>query len=130
MLAAQPPWSDLPVLLLTRAGADSQIAAQTLRTLGNVTLLERPVRVAALVSAVRSAFRARARQFQARAHLEEREAADERKNRFLATLAHELRNPLAPIRNSLQRPARSRRRRRPRCPPTRSWSARSTTWCG
>ena len=101
MLAGQPPWSDLPVLLLTRAGADSQIAAQTLRTLGNVTLLERPVRVAALVSAVRSAFRARARQFQARTHLEEREAADERKNRFLATLAHELRNPLAPIRNSL-----------------------------
>ncbi len=37
---------------------------------------------------------------QARTHLEEREAADERKNRFLATLAHELRNPLAPIRNS------------------------------
>jgi len=101
LLAGQPPWSDLPVLLLTRAGADSQIAAQTLRTLGNVTLLERPVRVAALVSAVRSAFRARARQFQARTHLEEREAADERKNRFLATLAHELRNPLAPIRNSL-----------------------------
>jgi len=28
-------------------------------------------------------------------------AADQRKNEFLATLAHELRNPLAPIRNSL-----------------------------
>jgi PAS domain S-box-containing protein len=28
-------------------------------------------------------------------------AADDRKNEFLATLAHELRNPLAPIRNSL-----------------------------
>ena len=28
--------------------------------------------------------------------------ADRRKDEFLATLAHELRNPLAPIRNSLQ----------------------------
>jgi signal transduction histidine kinase len=43
-----------------------------------------------------------------RAHLSERErteeslrVADRRKDEFLATLAHELRNPLAPIRNSL-----------------------------
>src|SRR5204863_6035752 len=28
--------------------------------------------------------------------------ADRRKNRFLATLAHELRNPLAPVRNAVQ----------------------------
>jgi signal transduction histidine kinase len=101
LLARQPPWSDLPVLMLTRAGADSHIAVTTVKTLGNVTLLERPVRVAALVSAVRSALRARARQYEARGYLEERETADRRKNQFLATLAHELRNPLAPIRNSL-----------------------------
>jgi CheY-like chemotaxis protein/two-component sensor histidine kinase len=30
------------------------------------------------------------------------EDADRRKNRFLATLAHELRNPLAPVRNAVQ----------------------------
>jgi len=30
------------------------------------------------------------------------QAADRRKNEFLATLAHELRNPLAPLRNSLE----------------------------
>ena len=71
------------------------------RTLGNVTLLERPVRVTALASAVRSALRARERQYQTRAHLHEREQADRRKDEFLATLAHELRNPLAPIRNSV-----------------------------
>jgi PAS domain S-box-containing protein len=34
--------------------------------------------------------------------VEELTAADRRKNEFLATLAHELRNPLAPIRNALQ----------------------------
>src|SRR6185436_4108265 len=39
---------------------------------------------------------------QARAHFVEREEADQRKDEFLATLAHELRNPLAPIRNAVQ----------------------------
>ena len=101
LLAQQPPWSDLPLLLLTRSGADSSTAMQATRTLGNVTLLERPVRVVTLGSAVTSALRARERQYQARALLEQRADADERKDRFLATLAHELRNPLAPIRNSL-----------------------------
>ncbi|HET9046673.1 MAG TPA: ATP-binding protein [Casimicrobiaceae bacterium] len=100
-LTRQPPWSDLPVLLLTRAGADSATASHALRTLGNVTLLERPVRISTLLSAVRSALRARGRQYRARASLEEREEADRRKNQFLAMLAHELRNPLAPIVNSL-----------------------------
>src|ERR1700756_2622735 len=33
---------------------------------------------------------------------EARKESDRRKDEFLATLAHELRNPLAPIRNSLQ----------------------------
>ena len=46
--------------------------------------------------------------------------ADRRKNEFLAMLAHELRNPLAPIRNAVQSPAADGRRcagrqlRRPR----------------
>jgi signal transduction histidine kinase/CheY-like chemotaxis protein len=101
LVHAQPPWSDLPVLVLTRPGADSAAAGRAMRTLGNVTLLERPVRMAALSSAVRSALRARERQYQTRAHVTEREEADRRKDEFLATLAHELRNPLAPIRNSL-----------------------------
>jgi signal transduction histidine kinase len=101
LIERQPPWSDLPVLVLTRPGADSPAAARALQTLGNVTLLERPVRTAALASAVRSALRARERQYQTRAHLLEREEAAQRKDEFLATLAHELRNPLAPIRNSV-----------------------------
>ena len=37
-----------------------------------------------------------------RQHAAQLLAADQRKNEFLATLAHELRNPLAPIRNGLQ----------------------------
>ena len=101
LIARQPPWSDLPVLLLTGHGADSATVEHAVRTLGNVTLLERPVRVSALVSAVRSAIRARERQYETRVHLTEREQENRRKDEFIATLAHELRNPLAPIRNAV-----------------------------
>jgi signal transduction histidine kinase/ActR/RegA family two-component response regulator len=104
VLRAQPPWSDLPLLLLTREGADSPRAREAVSTLGNVTLLERPLRITTLLSAVRTALRARRRQYQIRGHLDEREraaealrAADQRKDEFLATLGHELRNPLAPL---------------------------------
>ncbi len=109
VLAQQPAWSDLPVLLLTRPGADSASVVEAVRTLGNVTLLERPVRIAALMSAVRTAVRARQRQYQIRGHLRDRELAeaslreaDRRKDEFLATLGHELRNPLAPLQAGLQ----------------------------
>jgi signal transduction histidine kinase/CheY-like chemotaxis protein len=103
-LAEQPPWSDVPLLVLTRPGADSEAAAEAVRTLGNVTLLERPLRVATLLSAIRTALRARYRQYEVRRLLRQRSkaeealrAADRRKDEFLATLGHELRNPLAPV---------------------------------
>src|SRR5262245_64277341 len=108
VLGEQPPWSDLPILILTRPGADSAYTAHAVRVLSNVTLLERPLQVATLVSAIRSALRARERQYQIRAHLAERatametlKEADRRKDEFLATLGHELRNPLSPLLTSL-----------------------------
>jgi len=70
-LGRQPPWSDLPVLLLAHTGADSAAVRKAIRALGNVTLLERPVRVASLVSAAQTALRARNRQYHAREHLQE-----------------------------------------------------------
>ena len=109
VLDSEPPWSDLPLLVLTRPGADSVESGEAARTLGNVTLLERPIRVATLLSAVRTALRARERQYQIREHLAERaraekalQLADERKDEFLATLGHELRNPLAPLLAAVQ----------------------------
>ncbi|MDB6163773.1 MAG: response regulator [Xanthomonadaceae bacterium] len=108
LVAGQPRWSDLPVLVLTRRGADSPDVGVALEQLGNVTLLERPLRLATLISTVRTNLRARQRQYQIRDQLIEQELARaelaevaRRKDEFLAMLAHELRNPLAPIRNAL-----------------------------
>ncbi|MCW5624009.1 MAG: response regulator [Burkholderiales bacterium] len=100
-LNTQPPWSDVPVLVLARPGADSRTVAAAMDRLANVIVIERPMRVAALVSSVRTALRARRRQYQFRTLLEGLREADQRKTEFLATLAHELRNPLAPLSSAL-----------------------------
>lgn len=108
-LGHQPAWSDLPVLILTRPGAQAGSLDDAVAAFGNVTLLERPLHVATLVSAVRTALRARERQYQLREHLAERartevslREVDQRKDEFLATLGHELRNPLAPLLTAVQ----------------------------
>jgi signal transduction histidine kinase/CheY-like chemotaxis protein len=93
-VAAQPTWSDIPIMLLTKRGADSLGVQHAVTLLGNLTLLERPIRISTLLSAARSALRARSRQYEVR-------DADYRKDEFLASLGHELRNPLAPIRTSV-----------------------------
>jgi signal transduction histidine kinase/CheY-like chemotaxis protein len=90
----QPGWSDLPIVLLTHRGPDSLSVRRAIATLGNVTLLERPVRTLTLITSLQSVLRARAKQYQVR-------ETDRRKDEFLASLGHELRNPLAPIRTSM-----------------------------
>ncbi|MES2887675.1 MAG: ATP-binding protein [Pseudomonadota bacterium] len=100
-LRAQPPWSDLPVIVVARTGVDSIAITEAVEQLANLTVLERPMRASSLVSSVRTALAARKRQYQLRATLEGLHEADQRKTEFLATLAHELRNPLAPLRTGL-----------------------------
>lgn len=75
-LAAQPSWSDCAFLLLTRRDFGLWTRAQITALLGNVTMLERPLRADALVSAARSALRARARQHKAQAYIAAREVAE------------------------------------------------------
>jgi len=54
--------------------------------------------------------------------------ADQRKDEFLATLAHELRNPLAPIRNSIELLRRATGALTSSASPAGSWSVRSHKW--
>ncbi len=77
ILAAQPHWSDLPVLIMTSGGEAtdaSQFRLRLVRPLGNITLLERPLRTATLLSAVQTALRARRRQYEICDILRERDA--------------------------------------------------------
>jgi signal transduction histidine kinase/ActR/RegA family two-component response regulator len=100
-LRVQPPWSDIPVILLSPRGPDSPAAVWAMNALNNVTVLEQPVRVMTLVSTLRTAVAARVRQYELRDRLDALRQSDRQKDVFLATLSHELRNPLAPIRNAL-----------------------------
>ena len=107
VLRSQPSWSDVPMVVLARAGADSAAIGALMHEVTSISILERPLRVPSLVSSVRSALTARRKQYQLRATLIGLQEADRRKTEFLATLAHELRNPLAPLRTSLALLSRS-----------------------
>lgn len=92
----QPEWSDLPIIVFSNGPhARARLSNDVFTALGNVTFLDRPVRVRSVVAAVRSGLRARQRQYQVRRAIELRE-------QFLAMLGHELRNPLAAIRLAIE----------------------------
>ena len=94
VLAAQPAWSDLPLVVfsaMTRPNAHDMTSALEL---GNVVVLDRPIHVRSMLASVRAAVRSRRRQYEARGAIAARDM-------FLAMLGHELRNPLAAIRMAL-----------------------------
>jgi signal transduction histidine kinase len=111
VLEAQPPWSDFPLILLTVFGEvtiQSQQRRALREPLGNVLLLERPVRPETLIGTVQSALRARQRQYQIRDQLLQYRQAEEalRKSeklavagRLAASIAHEINNPLEAVTN-------------------------------
>ena len=73
-VAAQPAWSDLPFIVLTRGGGGPErnpAAAQLSELLGNATFLERPFHPTTFASVARTALKGRLRQFEARARIEQ-----------------------------------------------------------
>jgi len=73
-LKAQQEWSDFPFILLTEHGGGIErnpAAGRYFELLGNVTFLERPFHPTTLISIARAALRARRRQYEARARLQE-----------------------------------------------------------
>lgn len=95
----QPFWSDFPIVVF--AGPDTERHyLDRLNDFGpraNVTLVDRPVRMKSVVSIMQSVARARTRQFEIRDLLAKLEDRIAERDRFLAILGHELRNPLAAI---------------------------------
>lgn len=75
-LTQQPPWSDVPLILLTTSGGGDEMSRRALEIFGpmaNVTLLERPLQAVTLVSTLQVALRARRRQYEVRDLIEQRE---------------------------------------------------------
>ncbi|KQT19051.1 histidine kinase [Methylobacterium sp. Leaf399] len=103
----QPPWSDFPFVLLSLRGSTPDRRLTDL--LGNVTVLERPFHPAVLANAVRSALRARRRQREVEAALQERERTHERQALLIRELHHRVKNTLATVQGLLGATARSTR---------------------
>jgi C4-dicarboxylate-specific signal transduction histidine kinase len=113
VLCEQPSWSDFPLLILVAGGrvtAESERLRKLRLPLGNVLLLERPLRPETLVSTLDMALRGRARQYQIRDQMQQFERAQEAlrrseklavTGRLAASIAHEINNPLEAVTNLL-----------------------------
>ena len=111
VLGKQPSWSDFPLLILVAGGrvtAESEQLRKLRLPLGNVLLLERPLRPETLVSTLDMALRGRARQYQIRDQMQQFELAQEAlrrseklavTGRLAASIAHEINNPLEAVTN-------------------------------
>jgi signal transduction histidine kinase len=107
-LMIQAHWSEMPVIALSRHDSGSE-RAQLLGSLPGAVVLERPVLSRTLVSAVLAGLRARTRQYEVRDQFDQIHRANQElshagraKDAFLATLAHELRNPLSAMTSAAQ----------------------------
>ncbi len=109
----QPSWSDFPVILLTVSGrvtVESERLRQLRLPLGNIFLLERPLRPETLLSTLEIALRGRQRQYQIRDQIQQYSLAQAAllrseklavTGRLAASIAHEINNPLEAVTNLL-----------------------------
>ena len=97
----------MPIVVLLNGGdllSTIDPMLEQLEKLGNVTLLEGPVRLSTLVSTIRASIAYRRRQYQQRDLLAQLEAsrreaveANRAKSDFLANMSHEIRTPLGAV---------------------------------
>jgi signal transduction histidine kinase/CheY-like chemotaxis protein len=89
----QPPWSDMPFVMLTSHREPPTVLAgrgRLVAALRNVSLLERPVQAITLTSTIRAAVRARQRQYEVREHMAERSRAAQDLEGLVAARTREL----------------------------------------
>src|SRR5207244_104533 len=67
-LRAQPPWSELPLIILTSGGESRQatLLDMVASAAGSITLLERPMSTTTLSRSIQVALRSRRRQYEVR----------------------------------------------------------------
>ena len=77
-LKTQPPWSELPVIILTTGGESrlARLLELTAAAAGSVTLLERPIGTTTLIRSLEVAMNSRRRQYQVRDLLEEQRRSE------------------------------------------------------
>ena len=121
-LKVQPPWSELPLIILTTGGETRLIRLLELaaEAAGTVTLLERPISSMTLLRSVEVALNSRRRQFQVRDLLEEQHRAQSQlrnaheqladRARQLDALVRKRTAKLAESNEQLQREIRNRER--------------------
>lgn len=115
-LTRQPPWSDLPIVVMTFRRERLLSSEELIRLIspnGMISMIERPFRVDTFLSVVRMAINARRRQFQVRRLLNmlqqgvsTLEGEKEIRERFVLALGHDLRNPLSAAKIAAQLLAR------------------------
>src|SRR6185295_19049504 len=82
----QPSWSDFPFVVLTSQRIyrkEDALRIRLIEALGNVSLMERPLSAVSLTSAVQTGLRARRRQYQTQAMVENLRAGEERLRLFI-----------------------------------------------
>ncbi len=100
-IKADPQMASVLVLQTSASHIDSHHRVASLDAGADGYLVE-PLGPEELVANVRALLRLRQAESERQAALDALKEADRRKDEFLAMLAHELRNPLAPIRNAVE----------------------------
>jgi signal transduction histidine kinase len=100
-IKSDPSKARVLVLQTSASHIDSRHRVASLDAGADGYLVE-PMEPEELVANVRALLRLRQAENERQAALDELKEADRRKDEFLAMLAHELRNPLAPIRNAVE----------------------------